>query len=72
MCGFEKDPLEWFRERRVKYPTVVKLMRKYLCIPATSVDAERAFSALGVLLTKKRLAMTSEHVEMQLFLKDKM
>ena len=72
VCGFEKDPLEWFRERRVKYPTVVKLMRKYLCIPATSVDAERAFSALGVLLTKKRLAMTSEHVEMQLFLKDKM
>eukprot|EP00092_Neocalanus_flemingeri_P041387 GFUD01045066.1.p1 GENE.GFUD01045066.1~~GFUD01045066.1.p1 ORF type:complete len:178 (-),score=35.71 GFUD01045066.1:80-613(-) len=64
------DPLDWWRERRSKYPNLVRLVRKYLCVPATSTQAERMFSALGLLLTKRRLAMTGENTNMQLFLKD--
>ena len=88
-CDYDIDPLQWYKERQQKYPTIVKLARsvrhqmihcfkiidsrfyrKYLTIPATSTESERAFSAMGVLLTKKRLSMLPSHVDMQMFLKD--
>ena len=65
------DPLKWWREREAKYPILSRLAKKYLSIPATSVEAERRFSDLGLLLTKRRLCMTGDHVDMCLFLKDK-
>ena len=67
----EGDPLEWWRIRSKTFPLLGRLAEKYLCIPATSVEAERKFSDMGNLLTKKRLCLTSEHVDIQLFLKDK-
>ena len=67
----ETDPFAWWREREAKYPILSRLAKKYLCIPATSVEAERRFSDLGLLLTKRRLCMTGDHVDMCLFLKDK-
>ena len=45
---------------------------KYFCIPATSTQAERVFSALGLLLTKRRLSMTGQNVNIQMFLRDNM
>ena len=71
-ASYDVDPLLWWREWKGKYPTVVRLARKYLAIPATSVEAERCFSALGLILSKRRLAMTAEHASMQMFLKDKL
>ena len=65
------DPFVWWRERESKYPILSRLAKKFLCIPATSVEAERRFSDLGLLLTKRRLNMTGSHVDMCLFLKDK-
>ena len=41
---------------------------KYLCVLATSTQAERAFSGLGLLLTKRRLCMTGPKVDYQMFL----
>ena len=38
------DPLGWWRMRMEEYPTLVRLARKYLCVPATSAQAERVFS----------------------------
>ena len=35
-----------------------------------STQAERMFSALGLLLTKRRLSMTGDNVNIQLFLRD--
>ena len=64
-------PLEWWDARKGKYPHLLKLVRKYLCIPATSTQAERVFSGLGLLLTKQRLSMSGDLVDAQLFLKDK-
>ena len=66
------DPLVWWKEHEAKYPNLSKLAKKYLAIPATSVEAERRFSDLGILLTKRRLNMTGAHVDAQLFLKDKL
>ena len=68
----ECDPLEWWKKRSERYPLLSKMVRKYLCVPATSVESERTFSSLGLLLTKRRLCMTGENVNKQLFLKDKL
>ena len=45
-----------------EYPTLVRLARKYLCVPATSAQAERAFSRMGWLLKKRRLSLSGESV----------
>ena len=38
------DPLGWWRSRKEQYPTLVRLARKFLCVPATSTQAECVFS----------------------------
>ena len=53
MSKDEEDILQWWRERRTKYPNLARLARKYLCVPATSTQAERVYSALGWLLNKR-------------------
>ena len=65
------DAMEWWKERRLKYPTLIKLVRKYLCVPASSTQAERVFSKLGLTLTKKRLSMSSSNVDKVLFVGDR-
>ena len=66
----EKNSLDWWRAKKEEYPTLVRLARKYLCVPGTSTQAERVFSWMGWLLNKRRLSMSGETVSMQLFLKD--
>lgn len=70
MSKDEEDLLQWWRERRTRYPNLARLARKYLCVPATSTQSERVFSALGWLLNKRRLCLTGSHVNNQMFLKD--
>ena len=70
MSKDEDDILQWWRERRTKYPNLARLARKYLCVPATSTQAERVYSALGWLLNKRRLCLTGSHVNNLMFLKD--
>ena len=66
----DEDPLDWWRARKQNYPNMIQLVKKYLCIPATSTQAERAFSALGFLLNKRRLCLSGSNVNAQLFLHD--
>ena len=68
----DKDsyPLEWWRVKKNKYPYMIQLVKKYLCIPATSTQAERVFSALGFILNKRRLCLSGANVKAQLFLHD--
>ena len=68
----DSDAIEWWKVRRFQYPTLIQLVRKYLCIPATSTQAERVFSKLGLTLTKQRLCMSSSNVDKVLFLGDRM
>ena len=42
----EQDTLEWWRNNGNYYPTLAKLAKEYLCIPATSVPAKRFFFLL--------------------------
>ena len=44
-----------------KFPHLARIAKKYLCVMATSTEAERTFSALGLLLTKQILYDGRKH-----------
>lgn len=43
------------------YPFISKLAKRYLCIPGTSVSAERVFSTAGDIITAQQSTLTPEH-----------
>ena len=52
----------------MRFPTLAKLARHYLCVPATSVPAERIFSIAGLVISNKRSSLTPENADMLTFL----
>ena len=61
-----EDPLDRLRPRRPQFPSLWRLARKYLCVLATSTEAERLFSWTGFMLNKRRLSLSEETLSMQL------
>ncbi|KAK0132098.1 Zinc finger BED domain-containing protein 1 [Merluccius polli] len=64
----EGSPLDWWREHQVHFPTLSKVAKKYLCIPATSSPSERVFSSGGNIVTCLRSCLKPEMVNMLVFL----
>lgn len=64
----ELNPLCWWKENSHRYPILSRLARKYLCILATSVPTERAFSSAGNTVSAKRSCLQPDSVEMLVFL----
>ena len=64
----EGNPLEWWRSESVRYPILAKLARKYLCLCATSVPAERIFSCGGNIACDKRTCLKPQRVDSLVFL----
>ena len=64
----EADPLEWWKQHEVTFPSAARLANKYLCIPATSSSSERAFSASGNIITCKRSCLKPNTVDQLVFL----
>lgn len=62
------DPLIWWKEHQSDFPLLSILASCTLCIPCTSVAAERVFSTAGDIITAKRSALNPEHVDQLLFL----
>lgn len=62
------NPLCWWREHQAAFPLLSNLARSILCIPGTSVAAERVFSTAGDIVTAQRSSLRSEHVDQLLFL----
>ena len=58
----DDDPLEYWKKNQARFPNLIILVKKYLCIQASSTEAERSFSALANLLTKRRLRMSGDNV----------
>ena len=63
-----EDPISWWRERSSVYPTLVRLMKKRLCIVATSVPCERIFSKTGQTITDRRSRLKPVNVQKVTFL----
>jgi len=61
------NPLVRRRDNQKHYPRLAQLARKFLCIPATSVPSEHAFSVAGRVVNEKRACLLSENVNMLVF-----
>ena len=62
------DPISWWKARQLLYPNLAKLAKKCLGVPASSVPAERIFSLAGNLVTKKRVQLSAENINLLIFL----
>ena len=62
------NPLDWWKENEVRFPTMKFLARKYLCIPGSSVPSERLFSKAGQLVSERRNRIKPKNINMMLFL----
>jgi hypothetical protein len=56
------DPFELWRMNKMTYPTISRLARKYLGIPASSVAAERMFSYSGGTVSDNRSRLGDDAV----------
>lgn len=66
-ADIKTDPLKWWNDHQTKFKYISKVARQYLCIPATSVESERHFSAAGRTVTKIRNRLSPEVTETLLF-----
>lgn len=57
------DPLKWWSSRKQIYPRLYEIVKRRLCVPATSVPSERVFSKAGLVLNSKRTRLTTSKVE---------
>ena len=64
----DKNPLDWWKMYESELSLFAKLAKKYLCIPATSVPSERAFSTAGHVVNAKRACLLPENVNILVFL----
>ena len=62
------DPLMWWKEKRLNFPNVARVARKWLSVPATSTPSERVFSICGLVDTAKRSKLLGESIQKQVFL----
>lgn len=63
-----QDPLQWWHNHRYNYPYLSIVAKHSLCHLGTSVPCERVFSSAGLILNDRRCRLSSEKVNMILFL----
>jgi hypothetical protein len=51
-----------------RFPAVARLAKEYLCMPATEVPSERAFSVAGLTVTKLRSSLDPDTVDHIIFI----
>ena len=64
------NPLQWWFEKKNKYPIISHLARKILFIPATSAPVERLFSNAGLTIANDRTSLLPENAANLIFLHD--
>ena len=64
----DENCLQWWKKNAERFPTIAKVAKRYLCIPATSVPAERVFSTAGLIINEKRSSLLPENSDMLIFL----
>ncbi|GBC48099.2 zinc finger BED domain-containing protein RICESLEEPER 2-like [Rhizophagus irregularis DAOM 181602=DAOM 197198] len=64
-----EDPLEWWKNNEQQFPSLAKMARDFLLIPATSVPSEQVFSSGKNLITDKRNRLVGKTIRMCLCLR---
>lgn len=62
------NPLSWWRDHEQEYPQLFRVAKCFLCIPGTSVSAERVFSSAGDIVNAQRSVLKAGHVDQLVFL----
>jgi hypothetical protein len=60
--------LDYWRQNCECYPSLASLAKCLLCVPATSVPAERVFSIAGLTITHQRCSLSPDNADMLIFL----
>jgi hypothetical protein len=63
------DPLLWWQAQQGEFPILCQVARDYLCIQATSVSSEQAFSIAGLTISPLRNRLEDETARITLCLK---
>ncbi|XP_071055030.1 E3 SUMO-protein ligase ZBED1-like [Onthophagus taurus] len=66
--GVIQDPLVWWHQRKHIYPNLFQIMKKQMCVMATSVPCERIFSKAGQIVSEKRERLTTNKIAQVVFL----
>ena len=57
------DPLAWWKMQDGQFPTIAKLARKYLAIPASSAPSERVFLRAKLIQQRQRWNLLPQRLE---------
>lgn len=66
--SLSENPLCWWRTHEADFPLLAGQAKRFLCIPGTSVAAERVFSTAGRIVTAQWSNLTTTYVDQLLFL----
>ena len=58
------DVLKWWAGTSSSLSPLIPLVKRYLCVPASSAPSERVFSQCNLVLTANRAALTKENARM--------
>ncbi|XP_065895779.1 zinc finger BED domain-containing protein 4-like [Dysidea avara] len=64
----KEDPLAWWKGNKSRFPTLARIAREYLAIPAMSTPSERLFSAAGYISSQRRSRLSGENLNQLVFL----
>ena len=62
-----KDPLQLFKDQRTIFPRLSQIVPQILYAPGSTAAVERVFSVAGHILSPKRMSLSDDNFENQLF-----
>jgi len=68
--GEMTDPLQWWKSHAGEFPTLSRMARAYLLIPATSVPSEQLFSVGRQIVSDYRASLSPKHIEVLMVMED--
>ena len=68
VSNINESPLKWWKTEEAKFSLLAKMAKKYLCVSATSVASERAFSTAGYIGSNVRNCLKPSKIDQLTFL----
>ena len=58
------NPLTWWKQNEKHFPALSHMAKRYLCVPATSMPTERAFSTAVYIVNEKWSCLLPKNLNM--------